>query len=255
MIVFDFNDPTDVLYYAQSVVLKAHAATVVGPQTYRRVEMQLRGALNTFVIGFQPDGIYRLFSVPTHDLTDHDFDAQAVLGRVIARLGERLGNAVSFSERVQIVDQALLPRALRSTGLDEVSSAAHTILRAGGRARVPELAASARLGVRQFERRFLHQVGMRPKLFAREWLDLRQLSSTKRASLRDRGPMSLKPSATTTRCTWFTTSRSLPAQRPRRPCISWKPSMWSRSSRCERGERPQRRIKSYGSSSRAFPRA
>ena len=167
MIVFDFNDPTDVLRYAQRAVIKSPSTVVVGPQTYRRLEMQLRGALDTFVIGFQPDGIYRLFSVPTNELTDHDFEAQSVLGNVITKLGERLGNATSFTERVRIVEEALLPRALLSSGLDGISAAAHGIILAGGRARIPDLAARAGLGVRQFERRFLNQVGMRPKLFAR----------------------------------------------------------------------------------------
>ena len=167
MIVFDFNDPTDVLYYGQRSATKSPSIVVVGPQTYRRLEMQLRGALDTFVIGFQPDGIFRLFSVPTKELTDFDFEAHSVLGSVITKLGERLGNAKSFAERVQVVEEALLPRALQSTGLDGVSVAAHGIILTGGRTRVPDLAAKAGLGVRQFERKFLHQVGMRPKLFAR----------------------------------------------------------------------------------------
>jgi AraC-like DNA-binding protein len=139
----------------------------VGPQTYRRLEMQLRGALGAFVIGFQPDGIYHLFSVPTNGLTNHDLEAHSVVGCVITKLRERLGNARSFTERVQMVEQVLSPLALRSTGLDGVSAAAHGIILAGGRARIPDFAARAGLGVRQFERRFLHQVGMRPKLFAR----------------------------------------------------------------------------------------
>ena len=167
MIVFDFDDATEVLYYGQSSVSKSPSAVVVGPQTYRRLEMQLRGALDTFVIGFQPDGIFRLFSVPTNELTDFDFEAHSVLGSVITKLRERLGNATSFPERVQVVEDALLPRALRSTELDGVSAAAHGIIVAGGRARIPDLAARAGLGVRQFERKFRNQVGMRPKLFAR----------------------------------------------------------------------------------------
>ena len=73
----------------------------------------------------------------------------------------------SFNDRVRIVEEALLPRALLSSGLDAISRAAHGIILTGGRARISALAASAGLGVRQFERRFLHQVGMRPKLFAR----------------------------------------------------------------------------------------
>ena len=101
MIVFDFNDPTNVLHYAQSQVEKSPRVVMVGPQTYRRLEMQLRGALDTFVIGFQADGIYHLFSVPTSELTDFDCEAHSILGRVITKLGERLGNAKSFAERVQ----------------------------------------------------------------------------------------------------------------------------------------------------------
>ena len=167
MIVFDFDDPTHILHYARNNVEKSPRTVVVGPQTYRRLEMQLRGALDTFVIGFQPDGIHRLFSVPTSELTDFDCEAHSVLGRVITKLGERLGNAKSFAERVQFVEKVLLPRALRSGGQDGISAAAHGIILAGGRARIPDLASRAGLGVRQFERRFFSQVGMRPKLFAR----------------------------------------------------------------------------------------
>ena len=68
---------------------------------------------------------------------------------------------------MRIAEEALLPRALVASGLGGISAAAHAILLAGGRACIPALAAKTGLGVRQFERRFLNQVGMRPKLFAR----------------------------------------------------------------------------------------
>ena len=167
MIVFDFDDPTDVLVYAQRATKRSPLAVVVGPQTYRRLEMQLRGALDTLVIAFQPDGINRLFSVPMQLLTDCDFEAHSVLGSFITKLGERLGNSRSFTERVRVIEEAFLPRALASTSHDGVSSAANRIILAGGRAPIPALAGQAGLSVRQFERRFLQQVGMRPKLFAR----------------------------------------------------------------------------------------
>ena len=167
MIVFDFDDATDVFIYGQQAVVKSPLAVVVGPQTYRRIEMQLRGTLNTFVIAFQPDGIHRLFSIPMYEVADIDFEAHSVLGSFITRLGERLGNSRSFPERVRIVEEAFLPRALASTGPDGVSTAASGIILAGGRADIPALAARASLSVRQFERRFMQQVGMRPKLFAR----------------------------------------------------------------------------------------
>ena len=167
MIVFDFDDPTDIFLYAERTIVRSPLAVVVGPQTYRRLEMRLQGALTTFVIAFQPDGLYRLFSVPMDELTDLDFEAHSVLGALITRLGERLGNATTFAERVGIVEEVLLSRALFSTNPDGVSAAAHGIIRNGGHACIPALAVTAGLSVRQFERRFLRQVGMRPKLFAR----------------------------------------------------------------------------------------
>jgi len=167
MIVFDFGDPTDVLVYEHRALLKSAAAVVVGPQTYRRLEMQLRGALDTFVINFQPDGMHRLFSIPMHELTDLDIEAHSVLGGLITKLGERLGNLRTFPERVRLVEEVFLPRALARNGLDGVSAAANWIILAGGRADIPVLAGRAGLGVRQFERKFIQQVGMRPKLFAR----------------------------------------------------------------------------------------
>jgi len=63
MIEFDFGDPVDVRYANQAVLLKAPKTVVVGLQTYRRVEMHLRGSLESFVIMFQPDGLHRLFSM------------------------------------------------------------------------------------------------------------------------------------------------------------------------------------------------
>ena len=167
MIVFDFQEPTSVLYYSQKAVVKSPLAVVVGPQTYRRLEMQLQGSLDTFVVALQPDGIYRLFSVPTLELKDRDFEAQSVLGRSIRHLTERLGNSRSFAERVRMVEEFLLPRALVCGRIDYVSAVAQGIIVSAGRASISTLAARSGLSLRQFERKFTQQIGMRPKLFAR----------------------------------------------------------------------------------------
>jgi AraC-like DNA-binding protein len=167
LIEFDFGDPINVLDYKQLVQRKSPTVVVVGPQTYRRVEMQLQGALESFVIMFQPDGLHRLFSVPMHELTDQDYEAHSVLGGFISHVRQCLGNSKSFTERVRLVDKVLLRQSLRSRGFDGISAAANRIMLAGGRVGIPALADRAALSMRQFERRFIRQVGMGPKLFAR----------------------------------------------------------------------------------------
>jgi AraC-like DNA-binding protein len=89
-----------------------------------------------------------------------------VLGSFSSHVRERLGNE-SFEERVRLVDEMLLRRSLRSASFDGISAASHRIIRSGGRVELAALADSAGLGVRQFERRFIQQVGMSPKRFAR----------------------------------------------------------------------------------------
>jgi AraC-like DNA-binding protein len=167
MIEFDFGDPIHALDYAQGIYRKSPMAIVVGPQTYRRVELQLQGTLESFVVMFEPDGLHRLFSIPMHELTDRDYEAHSVLGGFIANVRQRMGNERSFAERVRLVDELLLRQALRSPSFDGISAAAHRIIQAGGRVGLAALANNAGLGIRQFERRFIQQVGMRPKLFAR----------------------------------------------------------------------------------------
>jgi AraC-like DNA-binding protein len=184
VIEFDFGDRINVLDYKQLAHRKSPTVVVVGPQTYRRVEMQLLGALESFVIMFQPDGLHRLFSIPMHELTDEDYEGHSLLGAFISRLQQRLGGCKSLEERARCVDGFLVRRAMDSRSDDGISAAANRIVVGGGRVEIAALANRAGLSMRQFERRFIQQVGMRPKLFARiarfeAALDTKARSATK----------------------------------------------------------------------------
>lgn len=167
MIEFSFGDSVDIFDHKQGTELKCPAAVVTGSQTFRRLDVHLQGSLVSFAIVFQPDGLHRLFSIPMRELTDQGYEAHSVCGILATKCRQRLGNSGSFEERVQIVDELLSRQALRSTSLDGISHGASRILGDGGRICIPSLAETAGLSVRQFERRFVQQVGLRPKLFAR----------------------------------------------------------------------------------------
>jgi AraC-like DNA-binding protein len=167
LIEFDFGDPVNVLDCSHRTQRKSPRVVVVGSQTYRRVEMQLQGALESFAVMFQPDGLHRLFSIPMHELTDKDYEGHSVLGVFISRLQTRLAECRSFEERARCVDGFLLHRAIDSRSYDGISAAANRIVLDDGRVEIADLANRTGLSIRQFERRFIHQVGMRPKLFAR----------------------------------------------------------------------------------------
>jgi len=167
MILFGLGDSYNALIHKQRLLKRSVKVTVVGPQTHRGVDLQLQGALEDFAIVLQPDALYRLFSLPMHELVDEDFEGHAILGAFISEVHQRLGERESFEERVSLVDEFLLRRVLVSPAYDGISAAANRILLGGGRVAIAALAGRTGLSMRQFERRFIERVGMRPKLFAR----------------------------------------------------------------------------------------
>jgi AraC-like DNA-binding protein len=139
---------------------------LIGVQSYRRVQLAMRGHVDEFVILFQPGGLSRLFPLQPEELTNQHFDGRAVLGRSIEELHCRLTEAPSFAERIRVADRYLLGRAPH-TAPGGVIAAAGELHRHRGCVRVSRLAEMAGLSLRQFERRFVAEVGMSPKLYAR----------------------------------------------------------------------------------------
>ena len=167
MLGFYFRDSVIVKEGGQQIYRTSPKLVLVGLQTHRRLEMHLTGDLQSFYIMFRPEGFHRLFSVPMDEITDGDYEADSVLGSCIPQLRDRLGECKSFNERVCLMEKWLVKRARYAPGCDGVCAAANRILHAGGNAAIPVLADKAGLSLRQFERRFIKQVGVRPKLFTR----------------------------------------------------------------------------------------
>jgi AraC-like DNA-binding protein len=164
---FVIADLFEVHWCNRSLVEVPSRAVIIGLQTHRRVCLKTNGRLESFCIVFQPGGLFRLFSLPVHELTDHDCDARAVLGNWISALQVQLSDCGSFVERARTADACMLRVAEASAKPDSISRAAGEILNRCGELSIGDLASKAGLSLRQFERRFHDQVGMRPKLYAR----------------------------------------------------------------------------------------
>ena len=141
--------------------------TVVGPQTHARAGLSVCGRIDNFTIHFQPSGFSRLFGIPMTELTDAAYDAYAVIGPEIPRLEHELGDTPGFAERIRLIEERLI-RMLDCDGTaDPVAIAANSLFASNGIHRVSAMASGSGLSPRQFERRFLAQVGVPPKLYAR----------------------------------------------------------------------------------------
>ena len=166
-IEFTFGAPYEVRRLDRGGTRNAYPIAVIGSQTFRRVELLMHGNVDAFTIVFQPGGVSMLFSVPAEELTNDDFEGEAVLGRGLGELLRRLGDVSSFADRSRVVDAYLCAKLSGRDCISGISNAATGVLSSNGCVRVSDLAHRAGLGIRQFERRFRYEIGIPPKLYAR----------------------------------------------------------------------------------------
>ena len=165
MLIFQFAARYEIKEYETEQLRRSWAATVIGPIESRRTRLILRDGMQSLDVLFQPLGLYRLFGVPISPLTGGGTEGHAVLGPQVSSLYQRLGNAVSFAEQVELLDRFFLRRLQRSRPLDPTARAMHRL--ASGRCNVGDAAEMIGISERQFERRSLAWTGMSPKILAR----------------------------------------------------------------------------------------
>jgi AraC-like DNA-binding protein len=89
------------------------------------------------------------------------------MGSGASELQQRLGDARSFQERVQIADRFIASHSLSRSRPDSIELAANEIMRNHGRSRIDFLAHQTGLSIRKFQRMFRERVGVAPKPYSR----------------------------------------------------------------------------------------
>lgn len=140
---------------------------LVGAQSRFRPGLSVLGRVDNFAIHFQPSGFGRLFAIPMTTLTDAAFDAHAVVGPWVSALERELGDTAGFAERIRVAEKHLIRLIEPRDGPDPVALTANALFACHGALGVAAMASRCGLSARQFERRFLAQVGLPPKLYGR----------------------------------------------------------------------------------------
>jgi AraC-like DNA-binding protein len=125
------------------------------------------GHVRSFAFFLKPLSFWPLFRIPSSVLMNKEYDAEDLLGPEILDLWSQLAECRTFQERIFAAERYLIPAASRAVGRTLIVRTAHHMLDRNGAVRIGEIADQARLSVRQYERRFLAEVGLTPKTFAR----------------------------------------------------------------------------------------
>jgi AraC-like DNA-binding protein len=140
---------------------------VIGSRAYLPGSIRLRAGVETFAIFLQPLGLWQLFGIPNVKLANWHFEASEVIGKDIQELWDRMAEAASFEHRVLLAEAMLLKRISKVLANSLIMRSAQYLFKRKGAPRVADVARIACLSVRQFERRFVDEIGVTPKLFAK----------------------------------------------------------------------------------------
>ena len=139
---------------------------MVGQMT-RPMVIAPTGSVELLGIRFHPGGTLPFFRVPMHELTNRVVELRAVAGEFERDLCARVEEPPSLLSKIAAVE-ALLAERVRNCNHDSwLTGIAAKIVHCRGRTSVDRLAIEAGVSSRQLERRFLHEVGIGPKLLCR----------------------------------------------------------------------------------------
>ncbi len=167
MLEFQFATPYEISIFGTNRYLICPRIAVIGPITYRRVELVIRDHVESLAVLFSPVGFHAIFGIPMLPLSDMGVEGHSVLGPEVSALNERLSNATSFPERTQLLDNFLIDHLQRRRTLDRVSLAFERVITASDPASVAELAQQTGLSLRQLQRRALEYSGVSPRMMTR----------------------------------------------------------------------------------------
>jgi AraC-like DNA-binding protein len=143
------------------------AVTLIGPQTRRNYDLTSNGRYSGLNVMFQPSGFFGLFGQPVPALSDIACDARDVLDKSFRLLLDLLPQQESAEQAIALLERFLLPRVVATVQPDAVAHVAAILSRSSGPMDLCRLAGSLALSERQLERKFVLEVGMTPKRFAR----------------------------------------------------------------------------------------
>lgn len=137
-------------------------------QSTRSYRLDLSGRIGMAGVVFRPAGISSLFRLPMYEFSDERVALTDVLGAEMNLLAERIAEAHDPEARATELERFLNGRFLKTSPVaDRTDYAANVIVDRFGIVSVGELLDDVCLSRRQFERQFLHRVGVSPKYYAR----------------------------------------------------------------------------------------
>jgi methylphosphotriester-DNA--protein-cysteine methyltransferase len=130
-------------------------------------ELKFQGHLAVVGIVFKPAALFSLFGFTMSSLVNSRVDAEWLLGDEGTRLTSAVRKAVTWQERISLLCDFLDTKLADSGESGAVDAAIRVIDEANGSVTIQEVADQIRVNKRTLEKKFLREVGISPKYYAR----------------------------------------------------------------------------------------
>lgn len=145
----------------QSIVLPKYF--LIGQLTKPYIVEPL-GITGSFVVRFQPNGFLPFTSIPIKEMENTAIPLNRLFGKDGEETGERILNAKSTSERIEIIETFLLNQLTVKQNIDNiVTSTINTIISVNGKFSVNHFSKKNNINRRQLTRKFSSTIGLSPK--------------------------------------------------------------------------------------------
>jgi AraC-like DNA-binding protein len=170
-IIFHLQDhPSVHLFKHRNADFSHKRDCIVGVLTESNGIIYFNGRYHTFMIQFKANGFYKIFGIPSPEVTNKVFCSDDVFGNITHSLHEQLLHATSVQDMAILADAFLitfLNRQKSAYTCDGITAVANDLVHACHLSNNRHYAYKANMSVRSFERRFIEQVGVSPKLYSK----------------------------------------------------------------------------------------
>ncbi len=131
---------------------------------------KFKGEYSIFRIQFTPNGFHSLFGLPLKEFTNKIVDAQTVFGKEISLYCEQLQQTQSIFKMAALTDEFLKAYVIQkktNTAKKGFALVSNAIVQSNCSVPIEQYAIMAKMGLRNFERKFTKEVGTSPKTFCR----------------------------------------------------------------------------------------
>ncbi|MEP7143123.1 MAG: helix-turn-helix domain-containing protein [Ferruginibacter sp.] len=149
---------------------RIHKVSLFGLMTHCAGSITVEGNYETFIIEFRPNGFNKMFGIPAGSICNTIFPANEVIGNCIEHFYEELLRVTGATEMASLANKFLIGFLNRQKAVyfnDGITKISNQLLTSIYTNNIPQYAYQANMSMRNFERRFVEQVGTSPKLFCR----------------------------------------------------------------------------------------